>query len=232
MLAKRYSTTHESIKYQLMVELHQLRQEPGQSINDYYDQLLFIQDQIDLFDPTWPCSNDAQQYATIRDEFRLYEFLMSLHKDYEPIRGQFLNCSPHHSLDTIVNELVGEEAHLATLQAQNKLNVLAIAPLQSRFDSFGSSNCHKQTNKKFCNYCKHPGHTIETCYRRNKSTAIVANTESTLPMSSASIESQSFGSIINLSFIELQDIIAQVIHMAGNASLSTAFSVLPSKSHS
>ena len=42
MLAKRYSTTHESIKYQLVVELHQLRQEPGQSINDYYDQLRFI----------------------------------------------------------------------------------------------------------------------------------------------------------------------------------------------
>ena len=29
MLAKRYSTTHESMKYQLVVELHQLRQEPG-----------------------------------------------------------------------------------------------------------------------------------------------------------------------------------------------------------
>ena len=52
MLAKRYSTTHESMKYQLTVELHQLRQEPGQSINDYYDQLRFIWDQIDLFDPT------------------------------------------------------------------------------------------------------------------------------------------------------------------------------------
>ena len=53
---------------------------------------------------------------------------MSLHKDYEPIRGPFLNCSPPHSLDTVVNELVGEEAHLANLQAQNKLNVLAITP--------------------------------------------------------------------------------------------------------
>ena len=42
MLAKRYSTTHGSMKYQLMVELHQLRQELGQSINDYYDQLRFI----------------------------------------------------------------------------------------------------------------------------------------------------------------------------------------------
>ena len=37
MLAKRYSTTHDSMKYQLVVELHQLRQEPGQSITDYYD---------------------------------------------------------------------------------------------------------------------------------------------------------------------------------------------------
>ena len=42
MLAKRYSTTHSSMKYQLVIELHQLRQEPGQSINDYYDQLRFI----------------------------------------------------------------------------------------------------------------------------------------------------------------------------------------------
>ena len=82
---KRYSTIHGSMKYQLVVELHQLRQEPGQSINDYYDQLRFIWYQIDLFYPTWACSMDAQQYASIRDEFHLYKFLMSLHKDFEPI---------------------------------------------------------------------------------------------------------------------------------------------------
>ena len=122
MLAKRYFTTHGFMKYQLVVELHQLR------IDDYYDQFCFIWDQIDLSDPTWACSKDAQQYASIRYEFRLYEFLMSLHKDYEPIRGQLLNRSPPPSLDTAVKELVGEEAHLATLQALNKLNVLAIAP--------------------------------------------------------------------------------------------------------
>ena len=42
MLSERYSTSHGSMKDQLLVELHQLRQEPGQSINDYYDQLRFI----------------------------------------------------------------------------------------------------------------------------------------------------------------------------------------------
>ena len=56
MLAKRHSITHSSMKYPLVIELHQLRQEPGQSINDYYDQLRFIWDQIDFSDPTWACS--------------------------------------------------------------------------------------------------------------------------------------------------------------------------------
>ncbi|RVW12475.1 Retrovirus-related Pol polyprotein from transposon RE2 [Vitis vinifera] len=237
MLTKRYSTTHGSMKYQLVVELHQLRQEPGQSINDYYDQLRFIWDQIDLSYPTWACSKDAQQYASIRDEFRLYEFLMSLHKDFEPIRGQLLNRSPAPFLDTAVNELVREEARLATLQGQNKLNVLAITPStpvieqpQQLGDFSGSSNRRKQTNKKFCNYCKRPGHTIETCFRRNKSTVVVANTEPTPPTASTLVESQSSGSTINLFSTELQEIIAQVVRMAGNASLSTALSVLPGKS--
>ncbi|RVW70826.1 Retrovirus-related Pol polyprotein from transposon RE1 [Vitis vinifera] len=184
------------------------RQEPGQSINDYYDQLRFIWDQIDLSDPTWACSKDAQQYASIRDEFRLYKFLMSLHKDFEPICGQLLNRSPAPSLDTAVNELQPQQLG----------------------DFSGSSNRRKQTNKKFCNYCKRPGHTIETCYRRNKSTTVVANTEPTPPTASTSVESQSFGSTINLSSTELQEIIAQAVRMAGNASLSTALSVLPGKS--
>ncbi|KAL6328709.1 hypothetical protein AAG906_003395 [Vitis piasezkii] len=180
MLAKRYSTTHGSLKYQLVVELHQLRQEPGQSINDYYDQLRFIWDQIDLSDPTWTCSKDAQEYASIRDEFRLYEFLMSLHKDFEPIRA-----TPR----------IG--------------------------DSYGSSNRPKGPTKvrNYCSVC----HTIETCYRRNKSTAVVANIEPTPPMASTSVESKSSGSTINLSSTELQEIIAQAVRMAGNASLSTSY---------
>ena len=162
---------------------------------------------------------------------------MFLHKDFKPIRGQLLNRSPAPSLDTVANELIREETCLATLQAQNKLNVLAITPSappleqpQQSGDSSGFSNRRKQTNKKFYNYCKRPGHTIETCYCRSKSAAAVANTEPTPSMASISAESRSSGSTINLSFTELQEIIAQAVRMAGNASLSTALSVLPGKS--
>ena len=87
-----------------------------------------------------------------------------------------------------------------------------------------------KTKKKFCNYCKRLGHTIETCYRCNKSTAAVANTEPTPPMASILAESQSFGYTINLSPIELQEIIAQAVRMVGNASFFTTLSILPGKS--
>ena len=53
---------------------------------------------------------------------------MSLHKDFEPIRGQHFNRNPPPSLGIAVNELVREETRFATLQAQNKLNVLTITP--------------------------------------------------------------------------------------------------------
>ncbi|KAL6321657.1 hypothetical protein AAG906_025489 [Vitis piasezkii] len=134
-------------------------------------------------------------------EFRLYEFLMSLHKDFEPIRGQSLNrilrsssCNP---------------------SSQNKLNVLAITPStplieQPQESVIFTALAKVARPKKFCNYCKRPGHTIETCYRRNKSTAAVANTEPTPPTAFTSTESQSSGSTINLSSTELQEIIAQV----------------------
>ena len=49
-------------------------------------------------------------------------------------------------------------------------------------------------------------------------------------MASIPAESQSSGSTINLSPTELQEIIAQAVRMASNASLSTALSVLPGKS--
>ena len=135
-----------------------------------------------------------------------------------------------------MNELVRQEAHLATLPAQNNFNVLAITPFapsieqpQQLGNSSSSSNRRKQTNKKFYNYCKRPGHTIETCYCCNKSTD-VANTEPTLLMLSISAKSQSSRSTINLSLIELHDIIAQAVRMAGNTSLSTALSILSGKS--
>uniref|UniRef100_A0A2N9IIA8 Uncharacterized protein n=1 Tax=Fagus sylvatica TaxID=28930 RepID=A0A2N9IIA8_FAGSY len=234
MLAKRYSSSHGTREYQLSIEQYQIRQDSGQSINDFFARFQFIWDQLDLSDPPWDTPNDAMKYATRRDQMHLYQFLMALHDDYEPVRGQLLHQIPTPSLDAALNDLVREETRLQTLQAQNKLNVLAttspLAPLQQSDSDQSSPNTRRSDRKsnKFCRYCKKHGHTIETCYRRNRSTAAVTHgdTDQTPTAAIAPVHS---GSTITLTTNQLEDIIAQALVRAGNASSSSALSVLPGK---
>jgi hypothetical protein len=169
-------------------------------------------DQLDLADPPWDTPNDAMRYATCRDQMRFYQFLMALHDDYEPVCSQLLHQIPIPSLDAALNELVREETCLQTLQAQNKLNVLAttspLAPLQQSDSDQSSSNTCRLDRKsnKFCRYCKKHGHTIETCYRRNRS--IVAFTHCNTDQTPVSVAPAHSGSTITLTIDQLEDIIA------------------------
>jgi hypothetical protein len=174
------------------------------------------------------------KYATRCDQMRLYQSLMVLHDDYEPVRGQLLHQILTLSLEAALNELVCEETHLQTLQAQNKLNVLAttlpLAPLQQSESDQSSPNTRHSDRKsnKFRRYCKKHGHTIETCYHRNRSTAVVTHSDTDqTPTTAVAPEHSRF--IITLTTYQLENIIAQALVRAGNASSSSALSVLPGK---
>ena len=96
------------------------------------------------------------KYATRSDEMRLYQFLMALHDDYEPVRGQLLHQISTPSLNAALNELVREETHLQTLQAQNKLNVLATTlplALLPQSDSNQSSPNTRRSDRKSNKFC-------------------------------------------------------------------------------
>ena len=152
MLAKQYSSPQGTQEYQLLIEQYQIRQDPGQSINDFFARFQFIWDQLDLADPPWDTPNDAMKYATHHDQMRLYQFLMALHDDYEPVHGQFLHQIPTPSLDVALNELVRERL----VYRPYKLNVLAtmslFAPLQQSNSDQSSPNTRRSNWKsnKFC----------------------------------------------------------------------------------
>jgi hypothetical protein len=105
-----------------------------------------------------------------------------------------------------------------------------LAPLQQSDSDQSSPNTRRsdQKSNKFCRYCKKHGHTIETCYRRNQSTAAVTHGDTDQTPTAAVAPAHS-GSIITLTTDQLEDIIAQALVRAGNASFSFALSVLPSK---
>uniref|UniRef100_A0A2N9FH29 Retrotransposon gag domain-containing protein n=1 Tax=Fagus sylvatica TaxID=28930 RepID=A0A2N9FH29_FAGSY len=208
MLAKQYSSPHGTREYQLLIEQYQIRQDPSQSINDFFACFQFIWDQLDLADPPWDTPNDAMKYATRRDQMHLYQFLMALHDDYEPVYGQLLHQIPTPSLNATLNELVCEETRLQTLQAQNKLNVLAttspLAPLpQSDFDYMATL----------------------TCFRRNRSIVAITYGDPD-KTSTAAVASAHSRSTITLTTDQLEDIIAQALVRDGNASSSSTLSVL------
>ena len=78
---------------------------------------------------------------------------------------------------------------------------------------------------------------LVTCYHRNKSivsisATTVANTESIQPMAPIFAKSKSLGSTITISTVDLQNIIANTIHMVGNASYSSSLTALSGMSHS
>ena len=103
--------------------------------------------------------------------------------------------------------------------------------------SSGCHNRHQQFSKRFCNFCKHFGHNIETCYRRNKiavsiSAATIANTESVQPMAPVFAQSKSSGHTFTIFTDDLKNIIANVICMVGNAPYSSSLSALSSMSPS
>ena len=99
------------------------------------------------------------------------------------------------------------------------------------------NNRRRQSSKRYCNFCKRFSHSIETCYRCNKSavsisTATVANTESVQPMAPVSAQSKSSERTFTMSTDDLKNIIANVICMVGNASYSSFLSALSSMSTS
>jgi hypothetical protein len=137
-----------------------------------------------LFDPAWRDLTDAQIYAARRDQHRLYQFLMALRDDFEPIRGQLLHRSPLPTLDQAVCELVREETRLSTLRSQHTPHthpVLAAPSPQTKHSDRSVRGPSKNRDNPFCRYCRRRGHTIDKCWRKAKSStpaAAVTTTES------------------------------------------------------
>ncbi|KAH7866524.1 hypothetical protein Vadar_021523 [Vaccinium darrowii] len=180
-LKERYSTTGLAHQYQLLSNLHRLRQEPGQSINDFLSQVYCVWDQLALSEPTWSCTIDAQRFTNHRDQQRLILFLMALTPDFEPVRASLLHRSPLPTLEQAISELLSEETRLGTIKTPHQDTVLATLSsrkTQSVQQSDSCTYCHSRDHTllhcpiRVCKHCHKPGpgHYQSDCPRNpNKS---------------------------------------------------------------
>jgi hypothetical protein len=222
-----------------LFELFHLRQESGQSINDFLDHMQFLWNQIDVSNPIWKDPADAKMYVTRRNQHRLHQFLMALHDDFEPVCVQLLHRSPLSTLDTAIFELVHAENRSQTIRSQPSHIVLATPSSDSssfqRKQHFDRSNTPRlpleSHNNYYCQQCRRQGHIMDKCWNKKRSnapTAAVAHTES--DSSSVVPSGHASGSNITLSAADFETIVNQVVlSRFGNAS-SSAPSILPGTS--
>ena len=87
-----------------------MQQKLGQTIHSYVSELQTLWDQLASCDLTWPSSEAAKIYADLRDRQCVWHLLMALRDEFEPIRSFLIHRILFPTLDTMIKDLISEEA--------------------------------------------------------------------------------------------------------------------------
>ncbi|GFZ05584.1 hypothetical protein Acr_17g0011560 [Actinidia rufa] len=238
-LAERYSSVDGANEYQLGLELHHLRFDPGQTLTEFYNKMSNLWNHLAQFKPTWTCPTDAAAFLAYRDRSRLRHFLMALPPDYEHIRASLLHRHPLPTVGQALAELRSEETRKKTMVYQHSQPVLATPvwappppPSSQPVQVPSSKNTPSGSQKKYCSFCRRDTHSYEDCRSRprskrkgyhNRQTAAVTNSSGPSPDSSSS----------TLTAADVETIVTQVLSRTNihSSALSTTSGSADGKNH-
>jgi hypothetical protein len=166
-LADIFTVSDQSSQYQIDLELHRLRQTPEQSIQDFYSQMAILWDK-----QTAPqqCEKCTVHYNEFRDKWRLRQFLMGLHEEFESKRSSLLNQSPTSSLSAALAELRSEETRRKTAVSLLPASSPTIFGTASSQTVLATPHHAQKSNQKFyqrltkyCSYHNSKSHNTAEC---------------------------------------------------------------------
>ncbi|OMO86820.1 Zinc finger, CCHC-type [Corchorus olitorius] len=145
------------------------------SIQDFYNFMNGVWDQLDMMDP--PELSSFPAYLKLREEQKLVQFLMALSNEFEELRGSILHRSPLPTVHNVVSELIAEETRLKT-STPPLMNTQAVLIASSQV-KLAKLNSGARGNQRIaideCGYCHEKGHWKKDCPKRNKSRGILPN---------------------------------------------------------
>ncbi|CAN6338436.1 unnamed protein product [Urochloa humidicola] len=162
-LQGRYQQSSSALRYSLRQNLHHLQQQ-DMSIEEHYIAFNKISSQIDSMipkpssvcttcSPAWTAREKHDQQDT------MFDFVMGLRSDFEPIRVQVLG---RPTLPTLSETLMAEETRLKTLAANSMVSqqhsVLAVPPLSIEVDVAAAASSKKALLKTPCSHCGRTNH--------------------------------------------------------------------------
>jgi hypothetical protein len=93
-MAKRYNCTYDALlEFHIEAKLYQTRQEPSQSIADFYSQTNSLWEQLSAADPQLKYLEDVKIFTKYRDCRKFMHFMMALRVDFKSTRASLLHCT-------------------------------------------------------------------------------------------------------------------------------------------
>ncbi|KAF7123853.1 hypothetical protein RHSIM_Rhsim12G0120200 [Rhododendron simsii] len=129
------------------------------SVSAYYTKLKSLWDELSSYQnpPTCSCGG-MKVFNDQQDQDRIMQFLMGLHENFGPIRGQILLMNPLPTVRKAYSLIIQEEKQRELSNGVPE-NFSMAAATQSRFNNLKNTKVH-------CDYCDRDGHTITNCRTR------------------------------------------------------------------
>ena len=141
-------------------------------MTEYYTSLTKIWQELDIFEPTNWCGECAGKYAKLVEKQHTYDFLISLNKDLDEVRGRMLGTHPLPQIEEIFTEVHREESKRKYILGdsktplQTKASALAAKDQESQHTTENSSNSqHACKGNLWCDFCQRSNHNRENCWK-------------------------------------------------------------------
>ena len=125
LLVTRYAGPGGACNFKLTREFYQIRQEPGERITVYHNQLKSIWDQLIAFEPVPSNSADTKLVYVHPEQGRLFQLLMGLCDEFELARSHILHRDPLPTVSQAIHKLVDNETYLQTKPISIQTMVIA-----------------------------------------------------------------------------------------------------------
>lgn len=109
----------------------------------------------------WSCTEDKKKYKELVEKDRVYKFLLGLNTELDEVRGRILGTKPLPKIREAFSEIRREESRRKVMLEKSSA-VLSIEG--SAMAARGDQRSFQKKTRPWCDHCKKPGHTKETCW--------------------------------------------------------------------
>ncbi|RVW97656.1 Retrovirus-related Pol polyprotein from transposon TNT 1-94 [Vitis vinifera] len=154
-----------SATFEIKSILQDLRQGDS-TVTEYFNILARYWQQLDIYEElVWKCPEDGLLYKKVIEKERIYKFLLGLNKNLDEVRGRVLSIKLLPSVREVFSEIRREESRQKVmLGTQNSSKNLENSALVARGTQSNNNNHQTKKNRPWCDHCRKPGHTKETCW--------------------------------------------------------------------